>query len=57
MVYLVSYSNRNSYEASSVQSSCSSGSIYIQEDVLDKFYPYMHRHEEYQLIWIKEGVG
>jgi len=32
-------------------------SIYIQEDVLDKFYPYMHRHEEYQLIWIKEGIG
>lgn len=32
-------------------------SILIQEDVLDKFYPYMHRHEEYQLIWIKEGVG
>ncbi|MDF2849718.1 MAG: hypothetical protein K0S31_403 [Sphingobacterium multivorum] len=32
-------------------------SIYIQEDVLDKFYPHMHRHEEYQLIWIKEGIG
>lgn len=32
-------------------------SVYIQEDVLDKFYPHMHRHEEYQLIWIKEGMG
>lgn len=31
--------------------------VFIQEDVLEKFYPYMHRHEEYQLIWIKEGVG
>jgi len=24
---------------------------------LDKFYLYLHRHEEYQLIWIKEGTG
>ncbi|PUV26235.1 MULTISPECIES: AraC family transcriptional regulator [Sphingobacterium] len=31
--------------------------VFIQEDLLDKFYPYMHRHEEYQLIWIKEGTG
>ncbi|MFD2598733.1 helix-turn-helix domain-containing protein [Sphingobacterium corticis] len=31
--------------------------VFIQEDVLDKFYPYMHRHEEYQLIWIVEGGG
>ncbi|WP_343561442.1 AraC family transcriptional regulator [Sphingobacterium sp.] len=31
--------------------------VFIQEDLLDKFYPYMHRHEEYQLIWIKEGSG
>ena len=31
--------------------------VFIQEDVLDKFYPYMHQHEEYQLIWIKEGAG
>lgn len=31
--------------------------VFIQEDVLDKFYPYLHRHEEYQLIWIKEGKG
>ncbi|MFD2744638.1 MULTISPECIES: helix-turn-helix domain-containing protein [Sphingobacterium] len=31
--------------------------VFIQEDVLDKFYPYMHRHEEYQLIWIVEGDG
>ncbi len=32
-------------------------SVYVQEDVLDKFYPHMHRHEEYQLVWIKEGIG
>ena len=32
-------------------------SVYVQEDILDKFYPHMHRHEEYQLIWIKEGIG
>jgi AraC-like DNA-binding protein len=32
-------------------------SVYIQEDVLEKFYPHMHRHEEYQLIWIKAGIG
>ncbi|MFD2556639.1 AraC family transcriptional regulator [Sphingobacterium tabacisoli] len=32
-------------------------SVFIQEDVLEKFYPYMHRHEEYQLIWIMEGAG
>jgi len=31
--------------------------VFIQEDLLDKFYPYMHCHEEYQLIWIKEGAG
>ena len=31
--------------------------VFIQEDILDKFYPYMHRHEEYQLIWIVEGSG
>jgi AraC-like DNA-binding protein len=31
--------------------------VFIQEDFLDKFYPHMHCHEEYQLIWIKEGNG
>lgn len=31
--------------------------VFIQEDILDKFYPYMHRHEEYQLIRIVEGSG
>lgn len=31
--------------------------VFIQEDLLDKFYPYMHCHEEYQLIWIKAGAG
>ncbi|WP_433902881.1 hypothetical protein [Sphingobacterium puteale] len=31
--------------------------VFIQEDLLDKFYLYLHRHEEYQLIWIKEGTG
>lgn len=31
--------------------------VFIQEDVLEKFYPYMHRHEEYQLIWIQAGSG
>ncbi|MCS4226512.1 hypothetical protein [Sphingobacterium sp. BIGb0165] len=31
--------------------------VFIQEDLLDKFYPYMQRHEEYQLIWNKEGTG
>lgn len=31
--------------------------VFIQEDLLDKFYPYMHCHEEYQFIWIKAGTG
>lgn len=31
--------------------------VFVQEDVLEKFYPYMHRHEEFQLIWIKESKG
>lgn len=31
--------------------------VFIQEDILEKFYPYMHRHEEYQLIWIVAGNG
>ncbi|WP_156307355.1 AraC family transcriptional regulator [Sphingobacterium endophyticum] len=31
--------------------------VFVQEDILDKFYPYMHRHVEYQIIWIVEGFG
>ena len=31
--------------------------VIIQEDVMPYFYPYLHRHREAQLIWIKEGVG
>lgn len=31
--------------------------VFVQEDILDKFYPYMHRHIEYQIIWIVEGSG
>jgi len=31
--------------------------VFVQEDVLERFYPYMHRHEEYQLMWIVEGSG
>ncbi|MBE8722415.1 AraC family transcriptional regulator [Sphingobacterium pedocola] len=31
--------------------------LFVQEDILERFYPHMHRHEEYQLIWIVEGTG
>lgn len=31
--------------------------LFVQEDILERFYPHMHRHEEYQLIWIVEGAG
>lgn len=31
--------------------------IIVQEDVMPYFYPYLHRHNEAQLIWIKEGEG
>ena len=31
--------------------------IIVQEDVMPYFYPYLHRHKEAQLIWIKEGEG
>ncbi|MES2652436.1 MAG: AraC family transcriptional regulator [Bacteroidota bacterium] len=31
--------------------------IIVQEDVMPHFYPYLHRHKEAQLIWIKEGEG
>ncbi|WP_312191082.1 AraC family transcriptional regulator [Sphingobacterium sp.] len=32
-------------------------SLTIQEDVLESFYPYFHRHQEAQLMWIKSGRG
>lgn len=31
--------------------------LFVQEDILERFYPHMHRHEEYQLIWIVDGRG
>lgn len=31
--------------------------IIVQEDHMPHFYPYLHRHKEAQLIWIKEGEG
>lgn len=31
--------------------------IIVQEDIMPHFYPYLHRHKEAQLIWIKEGEG
>jgi AraC-like DNA-binding protein len=31
--------------------------IIVQEDVMPYFYPLLHRHNEAQLIWIKEGEG
>lgn len=31
--------------------------VIVQEDVMPHFYPYLHRHKEAQLIWIKEGEG
>ncbi|MBB2144316.1 helix-turn-helix domain-containing protein [Pedobacter sp. LMG 31464] len=31
--------------------------IIVQEDNMSHFYPYLHRHKEAQLIWIKEGEG
>lgn len=32
-------------------------SLTIQEDVMDSFYPHLHRHQEAQLMWIKKGKG
>lgn len=32
-------------------------SLTTQEDVLPQFYPYLHRHKEAQLIWVKQGRG
>ncbi len=31
--------------------------VIVQEDVMPHFYPYLHRHKEAQLIWIREGKG
>ncbi|WP_199140197.1 AraC family transcriptional regulator [Pedobacter sp. ASV12] len=31
--------------------------VIVQEDNMPHFYPYLHRHREAQLIWIKEGEG
>jgi len=31
--------------------------IIVQEDLMPHFYPHLHRHNEAQLIWIKEGEG
>ena len=31
--------------------------IIVQEDIMPHFYPYLHRHKEAQLVWIKEGEG
>jgi AraC-like DNA-binding protein len=31
--------------------------IIVQKDVLPYFYPYLHRHQEIQLIWIMKGDG
>ena len=31
--------------------------IIVQEDIMPYFYPHLHRHNEAQLIWIKEGEG
>lgn len=32
-------------------------SIRIQEDVMTNFYPYFHRHNETQIMWIVKGHG
>lgn len=32
-------------------------SVYVQEEKLSNFYPYFHKHEEYQLMWIVKGEG
>jgi AraC-like DNA-binding protein len=31
--------------------------VIVQEDIMPRFYPHLHRHKEAQLIWIKEGEG
>lgn len=32
-------------------------SVYVQEDNLSEFYPFFHKHEEYQFMWIVKGKG
>lgn len=32
-------------------------SVLVQEDKIPQFYPYLHRHKEAQLIWVKKGNG
>lgn len=32
-------------------------SLHVQEDKLQEFYPYFHKHEEYQFMWIVRGAG
>ena len=32
-------------------------SFLIQKDKLEGFYPFLHRHEEVQICWIKKGKG
>lgn len=32
-------------------------SVLVQEDRISRFYPYLHRHKEAQLIWIIRGNG
>ncbi len=31
--------------------------VIVQEDIMPRFYPHLHRHKEAQLIWIREGEG
>lgn len=31
--------------------------IRVQEDILESFYPYLHRHQEAQLMWVVKGDG
>jgi AraC-like DNA-binding protein len=31
--------------------------VIVQKDVLPHFYPYLHRHQEIQLTWIRQGEG
>ncbi|WP_104380947.1 AraC family transcriptional regulator [Sphingobacterium sp. HMA12] len=32
-------------------------SLTVQEDILETFYPHLHRHQEAQLMWIIKGRG
>jgi len=32
-------------------------SLTVQEDILETFYPHLHRHQEAQLMWIVKGRG